>query len=71
MQTSLQSLHGIGPGLARDIVQLWEDVAKAQGRDLEWYDLLKIPAKRISLAVWKENFKENLLSLDELLRLPT
>ena len=33
------SLHGIGQGLAEDIVKLCDNIAETQGRDIELEDL--------------------------------
>ena len=64
------SLHGIGQGLAEDIVKLCDNIAKTQGRDIELEDLTQIPPNRIPLAIWKENFVCNYICFDDTLNPP-
>ena len=42
------SLHGIGQGLAEDIVKLRDNIAETQGRDIELEDLTQIPPNHAS-----------------------
>ena len=65
------SLHGIGQGLAEDIVKLCDNIAKTQGRDIELKDLTQIPPNCIPLAIWKENFVHNYICFDDTLSPPS
>ena len=65
------SLHGIGQGLAEDIVQLRDQIANMQGRDIELEDLTQIPTNRIPLAAWKENFVRNYICFDDTMNPPS
>ena len=65
------SLHGIGQGLAEDIVKLRDNIAETQGRDIELEDLTQIPPNRIPLAVWKDNFVRNYICFDDTMNPPS
>ena len=65
------SVHGIGQGLAEDIVKLRDNIAETQGRDIELEDLTQIPPNRIPLAVWKENFVRNYICFDDTMNPPS
>ena len=65
------SLHGIGQGLAEDIVKLCDNIAETQGRDIELEDLTQIPPNRIPLAIWKENFVCNYICFDDTMNPPS
>ena len=65
------SLHGIGQGLAEDIVQLRDQIANTQGQDIELEDLTQIPTNRIPLAAWKENFVRNYICFDDTMNPPS
>ena len=65
------SLHGIGQGLAEDIVKLHDNIAETQGRDIKLEDLTQIPPKHIPLAVWKEYFVRNHICFDDTMNPPS
>ena len=65
------SLHGIGQGLAEDIVKLRNNIAETQGRDIELEDLTQIPPNRIPLAIWKDNFVHNYICFDDTMNPPS
>ena len=65
------SLHGIGQGLAEDIVKLRDNIAETQGRDIELEDLTQIPPNRIPLAIWKDNFVRNYICFDDTMNPPS
>ena len=64
-------LHGIGQGLAEDIVKLHDNIAETQGRDIELEDLTQIPPNRIPLAIWKDNFVHNYICFDDTMNPPS
>ena len=65
------SLHGIGQGLAEDIVKLRDNIAETQGRDIELEDLTQIPPNHIPLAIWKENFVRNYICFYDTMNPPS
>ena len=65
------SLHGIGQGLAEDIVKLRDNIAETQGRDIELEDLTQIPPNCIPLSVWKDNFVRNYICFDDTMNPPS
>ena len=67
----VSSLHGIGQGLAEDIVKLRDNIAETQGRDIELEDLTQIPPNRIPLAIWKDNFVHNYICFDDTMNPPS
>ena len=67
----VSSLHGIGQGLAEDIVKLRDNITDTQGRDIKLEDLTHIPTNHIPLAVWKENFVRNYICFYDTLNPPS